>query len=270
MNNPVITVVTICYNSESEIEETMRSVLNQSYEQIEYIIIDGASSDKTLGIINKVCLDYPNRKIVVKSAPDHGPYDAMNKGIDLATGRWINFMNAGDSFADDKVIKEFFALADLSGKYSLLYGDVIYKYPFGKFYRDCKPATPTDLQFNHQAMFASVSLMKGKHFVLSYKILADFNFVWKARKEGFQFLYVPRVVACFKHYDGLSTSALNWHKLEMEKYRIEGKPKDMAYYKHVIKDFLQSKLHIHKFWINSDELMIKEVEANPRLTRIAE
>lgn len=103
---PKISVITICYNAEKEIERTMRSVLNQSFHDLEYVIVDGDSKDGTLRIINQVASDYPTRDVKIISEPDKGIYDAMNKGIHIASGEWLNMMNAGDVFAGDDVLEK--------------------------------------------------------------------------------------------------------------------------------------------------------------------
>jgi len=94
---PLISVVTVVYNGEKHLEQTIKSVLDQGYDNIEYIIIDGGSTDGTLEIIKKYedAIDY------WVSESDGGIYDAMNKAISLATGEWINFMNSGDDFFSD-------------------------------------------------------------------------------------------------------------------------------------------------------------------------
>ena len=96
-----ISVVTVCYNAADSIEQTMLSVLGQSYPDIEYIVIDGGSTDGTVDIIKK----YTDRLAYWVSEPDKGIYDAMNKGIAAATGSYINFMNSGDSFYDNRVVE---------------------------------------------------------------------------------------------------------------------------------------------------------------------
>lgn len=105
MNNnlPRVSVITVCYNAVSAIQRTILSVLSQTYENIEYIIIDGKSTDGTLAIIKK----YESRIAFWLSEPDNGIYDAMNKAIDKATGEWVLFMNADDEFVDNKVVERF-------------------------------------------------------------------------------------------------------------------------------------------------------------------
>jgi glycosyltransferase involved in cell wall biosynthesis len=95
-----ISLITVVFNAESTIERCIRSVIAQDYKALEYIIIDGGSTDKTIQIINR----YANRISIFVSEPDNGIYDAMNKGIKLATGGVIGILNADDYFAGDNVL----------------------------------------------------------------------------------------------------------------------------------------------------------------------
>ena len=119
---PLITVITVVYNGEAYLEKTILSVINQTYESVEYIIIDGGSTDGTIDIIKK----YKSKINYWINEAYNGIYDAMNKGIKLATGDWINFMNAGDLFYNLSVLemlhKNFSGdLSILSGKVTMFY-----------------------------------------------------------------------------------------------------------------------------------------------------
>lgn len=105
-NNPMISVITICRNVELKIASTMKSVLIQTYPNVEYIVIDGKSTDNTLEIINNLVNDYPNRQIKIISESDKGIADAMNKGILLATGEIITHLHAGDRYITNAIIEK--------------------------------------------------------------------------------------------------------------------------------------------------------------------
>ncbi len=107
MNQPKVSIVTVVYNDAKGLEKTIKSVINQTYKNVEFIIIDGGSTDGTVEIIKKY-EDYIDYWV---SEEDKGIYDAMNKGIKAATGTWINFMNAGDVFVDCEVLSSIDFLA---------------------------------------------------------------------------------------------------------------------------------------------------------------
>ena len=198
MIQPKISVVTVCYNAAATIEKTMLSVINQTYENIEYIIIDGGSTDGTVDIIKK----YADRIAYWVSEPDKGIYDAMNKGIKVATGEWINFMNAGDEFYDKDVIKEIvqsFTVMD-----AVYYGDAwvssINKKYWGKFSK-LKLAMGN---ICHQALFYPSLILKRKLYNTDYCIFADYVLnlkLWNTIK----FNYIPQIV-CLYDFGGLSTT----------------------------------------------------------------
>lgn len=115
-----ISVITVCYNAQDVIEETIKSVIAQTYSHIEYVIVDGNSTDNTLLIVNK----YKTRINKVISENDKGVYDAMNKGIKVATGDLVFFLNAGDVLFNDKVIQNIVDECNTSNA-EILFGDVI-------------------------------------------------------------------------------------------------------------------------------------------------
>ena len=227
MNNPRITVVTVCYNTVDTIENTILSVINQTYSNIEYIVIDGHSSDGTVDIIKK----YSDGICKLVSEPDTGIYDAMNKGMDLATGEWINFLNAGDCFVNENVIA--YVAPALQDGHDVVFGNTIMvngrqmKLNRGQLYPDRFP------QIGHQSSFVKTSLMKENHFNTKYIISADFDFLFKMYMEGKDFFYVDMEVALY-NMDGTSSNhrellyrehceikriAPSWTKII--KYRIE-------------------------------------------------
>lgn len=203
-NKPLITVVTVCYNAVNELEETMLSVLNQTYDNIEYIVIDGGSTDGTVDIIKK----YADRLAYWVSEPDKGIYDAMNKGISVATGEWINFMNAGDRFYDEGTIERM--SLSFCEKETIYYGDAwihsIGKKYWGRF-SSWKLATGN---ICHQAIFYPSSLLKQNLFDTSYCIFADYVFNLDAWKK-YPFEYVPRII-CRYDFGGASTLNKNRDK----------------------------------------------------------
>jgi len=170
---PRVSVITVCLNSTKEIEKTILSIINQDYNNLEYIIVDGGSSDGTLNIIHS----YEKYIDLWVSEPDEGIYDAMNKGIKISTGDWLLFMNAGDCFNNNfivsGVVKEFnYSLGDeaLTSAITcgLVYGNaIITNEELGINYRMRKEnLNIRDFYFNfrqpvcHQAVFFGKALFK--------------------------------------------------------------------------------------------------------------
>lgn len=127
---PKISIITVCYNSERTIERTIQSVVAQQYENVEYLVIDGGSKDKTLAIIDK----YADEIDFLVSESDNGLYDAINKGIKIATGDVVGLLHADDVFADNGVLSSI-AKAFQENDNQALYGDLTYTQPNGKVLR---------------------------------------------------------------------------------------------------------------------------------------
>lgn len=188
---PLVTVVTVVYNGVEYIEETIISVIEQEYDNVEYIIIDGGSTDGTLEVIKKYeyALDY------WVSEPDKGIFDAMNKGIDLGAGEWISFMNAGDCFFDVGVLSRVFSKVSESNGFDIIYGDHEIRYPSRK--KIVKAGNVKNLwkgsQFCHQSAFVRLSYHKKEKFNLERRIVADFEFFYKSSCAGTKMRYQPYV-----------------------------------------------------------------------------
>lgn len=212
-----ISVVTVCYNAVNDIEKTILSVINQTYPNVEYLIIDGGSTDGTMDVVNR----YKDKIDIIVSEPDKGIYDAMNKGIDRATGEWINFMNAGDYLVDNFVLQSLSSIIDADTlKCDFYYGNSVQvfskhmesKKPFGlKFLYQSMP-------FSHQCIFAKKEILLKHRFSLQYKLASDYelflyNYIGKS-----SFKYVSLDIACIDLTKG--ATANNFRKSQNEAYLI--------------------------------------------------
>ena len=201
---PLITVVTVVYNGEATLEQTIQSVVNQSYVNVEYIIVDGASTDSTLDIIKK----YEDKIDYWQSEPDKGIYDAMNKGIGLASGEWINFMNAGDFFFENEVISKIVGYCEHNTK---LYGDY-YNLTEKKMISQANLQNLFLRNINHQTIFYCSKYLKNTSFNLKYKILADWELNLRLFAKN-KFDYFPITIA---NYEGAGISTT---KTDMSFYK---------------------------------------------------
>lgn len=199
-NKSKVTVVTVTYNAEKYLEQTIKSVIEQDYSNIEYIIIDGASTDGTINIIKKY-EKYITRWI---SEPDNGIYDAMNKGIDLATGEWINFMNAGDTLVDNILS---FINPYLNNNIDLFYGGMNYVKEDGSYFY----MPPYDLSniykrmpLCHQSLFIKTSIMKKYKYSTDFKINGDLDFILKCYTNNYPYKFTNEPICNFL-YGGLHT-----------------------------------------------------------------
>lgn len=201
MNNVKISVVTVCYNAVKELERTMLSVLNQTYDNVEYIVIDGGSTDGTVEIIKK----YADRLAYWVSEPDKGIYDAMNKGIKVATGVWINFMNAGDLIYANNSLESFLSLYD--GKSDIVYGNALYLYKYCSFIPKFPPNFKMEksMPMCHQSTFIKLKYHKTHLFDTSYKSSGDYNFLYHACfYDQLSFQAIPLIISIYDATEGMS------------------------------------------------------------------
>lgn len=204
-----ITLITCTYNAESVLKGTLDSVLQQTSADIEHIIIDGKSKDATLDIAEKYRSEseakHANRRIIIQSEPDKGLYDAMNKGIQRATGDYLCFLNAGDKLSSETTIAEIIECLheyeerqertkNGEGKgVSCLYGETDIVDEDGKFLRHRRLQAPEHLTWRsfrhgmlvcHQSFYANTSIAKMTPYNLKYKISADVDWCIRIMKEG--------------------------------------------------------------------------------------
>lgn len=184
---PKFSVITVCYNAEATLEDTIQSVISQTYHHVEYIIVDGASKDRTMDIVNR----YRDRIAVVVSEPDRGLYDAMNKGIRLATGDYLCFLNAGDSFHEDDTLQQMVHSIHTLQLPDVLYGETELVDHEGHFLRMRRLQAPEHLTWKsfrqgmlvcHQAFFPRRDLVMP--YDLRYRFSADFDWCIKIMKKS--------------------------------------------------------------------------------------
>jgi glycosyltransferase involved in cell wall biosynthesis len=195
---PILSVITVVYNNVADIERTMLSVLNQTYKDIEYIVIDGRSTDGTIQIIEK----YQDRLSKFISEKDKGIYDAMNKGLDLAIGDYVLFMNSGDEIYADDTVASIFAMAPDADIY---YGETEMIDQKGNSLGKRRHAAPEQFSWksfkygmsvSHQAIYIKRSLVEP--YDPKYQLSADIDWILRAAKKAKSIINVHQYVAKYK------------------------------------------------------------------------
>ena len=191
-----ITLITCTYNAAEVLQRTLDSVLCQTYADIEHIIVDGKSKDATLSMAEayrrQSDASHVGHQIVIKSEPDKGLYDAMNKGIAMATGDYLCFLNAGDVLPASDTIARI-AQSVQGGTYSVLYGETDIVDDNGRFLRHRRLQAPDHLTWRsfrqgmlvcHQAFYANTQIAKRVPYDLRYRISGDVDWCIRVMKEG--------------------------------------------------------------------------------------
>lgn len=212
-----VSVITVCLNSEKYIEQTINSVLNQTYKDIEYIIIDGGSTDNTLTII-KNYEDKFKGKLKLISEKDNGIYDAMNKGISMASGEIIGIINSDDwyeTYTVEKVVETY-----RNNKESVIYGAMAVIKENNIF--DIAITDYKELNYgmiSHPTVFVPKVLYKKLGvFDLKYKIAADYELMLRFFNNNINFMFIPKILANFR-IGGVSTVLIKKCLMETNEIR---------------------------------------------------
>ena len=207
-----ISIITVCYNSEATIRDAIKSVLAQDYPAIEYIIVDGFSKDRTMDIIR----EYGDKIDVVISEPDKGIYDAMNKGIRVASGDLVGLLNSDDFYADDSSVRQLIDCMEHAGS-DTVYADLLMvdarKTDRVVRYYDSGTFHPGRLRYGWMPAHPTFVVKRELYetygsFSLDYSIAADFEMVVRLLyAAGASYAYLPAVVIKMR-IGGASTSGL--------------------------------------------------------------
>ncbi|MEO8734058.1 MAG: glycosyltransferase family 2 protein [Flavobacteriales bacterium] len=207
--SPLVSIVTVVFNGVATIERTIRSVLEQDWPNVEYIIVDGGSTDGTLDILRR----YEDRLALWVSGKDSGIYDAMNKGIALCSGDWVGLINADDAYAEGAVRKAMTAVEGRSD-INIVHGDILIRYANG--HEKIKHARRSDfllkyweMVLNHPSFFVRRSYYAGRPFSTLFNVGGDHHWTYRAwREDKAQFLYLPTVLAHFTAGGASMTNSL--------------------------------------------------------------
>lgn len=244
--NEKISVVTVCFNAELKIEETMKSVLKQDYNQFEYVIKDADSTDKTNEIINSYKPLFQKRGILLKHivSKDMGIYDAMNTAISVCEGVWVIFMNAGDSFYNHMVLSDAFR-SKVWDNSDVIYGHTLIRLTENRGYIANHDAEFLEegMALCHQSLFTRKELLLKFPFDCRYKIKADYEQMLRIKRNGYIFTKVNLVVAD-RDKDGISNRLVALCNKEDNmlnvQYNLKWKKKSLlwGYIKQIVKQIV--------------------------------
>ncbi|MBQ8050306.1 MAG: glycosyltransferase [Bacteroidaceae bacterium] len=235
-DKPLITIITVTYNAEPTIEQTLESVERQTYPRIEHLIVDGCSTDHTMSHVQRYVERNaePNRHTIrVVREPDNGLYDAMNKGINLAAGDYLVFLNAGDRLHEPTTIEQIVSQTGWQrdrANYAVLYGETDLVDAEGHFLRHRRLEAPERLSSKsflqgmlvcHQSFYARTDLARSEPFDLRYRYSADYDWcirlMRRAERRRLRFLNTHLILTDYLS-EGLTTR--NHRRSLLERLRL--------------------------------------------------
>lgn len=194
-----LSIVTVSFNAREIIAKTLQSVLEQDYPALEYIVIDGGSTDGTQAVIEP----FRDRLAHYVSETDGGIYFGMNKGIAAATGDYLLFLNAGDVFTDPQVLSDVAGFLASHPEADVLYGDSEQVLEYGTYrIHPAEPFKDHRIRISHQASFVRTELLRIHPFDTRYRYAADSEQLSWFWLEGYRFVFIDRLIARVEMQDG--------------------------------------------------------------------
>lgn len=249
---PLVSIVTVVFNGEATLERTIQSVLAQTHPRIEYIIVDGGSTDGTLGIIKR----HEHELARWTTGPDQGIYDAMNKGIALCTGDWVGLINADDWYAPDAVERVMKEVADRGGV-NIAHGDIWIHYPNGT--QKIKRAGTSgfllrhwEMVLNHPSFFVRRALYRDHPFNAGLRVSGDHHWTlraWLEDRRQFQHIGGPPLA----HFTAGGASMMTSLRKSLREHRLICDSLGLGVYDRVMGAVVRIALHLpraFKLWIN--------------------
>lgn len=218
MNAPFFSLITVCYNAEGSIENTLQSVREQTCRDFENVVVDGASTDGTLDVVRR----FDDLPVALSSEPDKGIYDAMNKAVERARGEVLYFLNADDRLHNPEVLAQVKRVFEQHPEVDLVWGNVVYDRPDGtsehRDFRHIHPGNLVFLDLNHQGAFARKRLFERiGAFNTDFRINADYDWFLRALAAGAVWRYIDIDIARF-HTGGAHVG--NIPKMRAERHAV--------------------------------------------------
>lgn len=209
MSQPVFSIITVTYNAATVLKKTIDSVTNQSYRDIEYIIVDGASSDETVNIaMRHKSQTVDLRKFEVLSEPDNGLYDAMNKGLKMASGDYVWFLNAGDTLKNADVVQHIALVCEQNQMPDIIYGETDLTNEHGEVFAKRRLKAPRILTWKS---FCMGMLVSHQAFIVKRKIAPDYDLKYRFSAD------FDWCIRCMKQAESIENS-----RLRLINYQYEG------------------------------------------------
>ena len=235
-----VTIITVVRNASDLLITTMNSVIEQTYNNIEYVVIDGDSDDGTLDVINR----YSDKLSYWESEKDLGVYNAMNKSLSFVHGDWVLFLNAGDVFVDNRVVEK--VVDDIDVDSELVYGDafIIGENINRLIKADLNAKIFKETPICHQSLFVRADIMKSVKFNENFVVLSDYYFILDSYLKGRKFQYLNYPISKYLLGGMSSTNILTMYiegvaiLIRISKKVNDVDYKDSSFYKGLVKYIL--------------------------------